>query len=701
MLATDDIPTQMLPFNERLRANAATIPGKTSHESWPGEWSPNSTGKPDPKKRTSKWRSKKVIWAIAIALVLLACVLPSTLTAVNAYSLYSRDSKLASQGIAQLEKGLTLLKGLSSGQISPQVTGEAKDSFGQAYNTFTQVNSDLAQVPGIASSVPHYGSEVQSARKLLPIAIEGAKMGVLGSDALNILIGKLSNPFAANSDGLTTADLKTISDDLTQVQGIFNTMKTQIGQLQPSDLSFNAHLGTEFQKFRTSLPTIEQALQDANTLVALAPSLLGVGTPTNYLIEVLDSTELRPGGGFIGNYGTLTLSAGRLSALHITDVDLLDRPFEFAGGFIPFPAQYQWFPLVNNWSLRDSNLDADFPTDARYAEQNYKLEGGKVQMQGVIAITPFLIQKMLLITGPIFVPEFNETVTASNLIDLIHYHQLGPGHGSDYVPDPGSLSSQRKAFTGYLFKHFLDRVKALATTKRSDFVKLMVLSFQRKDIQMYLNSSQGEALLQQFHIASTIDAPKNGDSLLVVDANITGNKANNFISYTNQDNVTLDAQGNATHHMTLTYNWPVSAASTANDYGDNTEYLDYVRVYAPPQAQLQAQSGWTPEGVSTAFGRRVFAGRFYMKYGSKSSITLTWTVPHAAYQDAQGWHYTLLFQHQAGLIWTANTQLSLPSCAKVTSLNTFKAIPNSTNTYAVQGYLSTDATYGITYTCSA
>ena len=124
MLATDDIPTQMLPFNERLRANAATIPGKTSHESWPGEWSPNSTGKPDPKKRTSKWRSKKVIWAIAIALVLLACVLPSTLTAVNAYSLYSRDSKLASQGIAQLEKGLTLLKGLSSGQISPQVTGE-------------------------------------------------------------------------------------------------------------------------------------------------------------------------------------------------------------------------------------------------------------------------------------------------------------------------------------------------------------------------------------------------------------------------------------------------------------------------------------------------------------------------------------------------------------------------------------------------
>src|SRR5262249_36995151 len=113
--------------------------------------------------------------------------------------------------------------------------------------------------------------------------------------------------------------------------------------------------------------------------------LLGIRTPANYLIEVLDSSELRPGGGYIGNYGIATFSGGRLTAARITDTNLLDRPYNITGKAILFPSAYKWFDLASNWSFRDSNLDADFPTAARYAEQNYRLEGGKIPVQGVIA----------------------------------------------------------------------------------------------------------------------------------------------------------------------------------------------------------------------------------------------------------------------------------------------------------------------------
>ena len=107
--------------------------------------------------------------------------------------------------------------------------------------------------------------------------------------------------------------------------------------------------------------------------------------------------------------------------VRIKDVYSLDTPFEAAGGQIPFPASYSWFNLTPTWSFRDSNLDADFPTAARYAELTYRQEGGTVPVQGVIAVTPAFIERALAITGPIDVPEFHETITGQNLVARIHY----------------------------------------------------------------------------------------------------------------------------------------------------------------------------------------------------------------------------------------------------------------------------------------
>src|SRR5205807_318033 len=83
----------------------------------------------------------------------------------------------------------------------------------------------------------------------------------------------------------------------------------------------------------------------------------------------LDSTELRPGGGSIGNYGIATISGGRLTAAHITDTHLIDNAFTARGHSIAYPSAYSWDNLSHkSWSLHDSNLDADFPTAAHYAE---------------------------------------------------------------------------------------------------------------------------------------------------------------------------------------------------------------------------------------------------------------------------------------------------------------------------------------------
>jgi hypothetical protein len=643
------------------------------------------------------WYRRKA-FVVVVAILLLVSAL-STLGVANVHAQYQQDSRLADDGIAKLKSGITLLRDATAGTASPQQMALAKSDFVAAQTDFARVSHDATQIPGLATQVPVLGGKLSSALHLLPLAETGAQAGILASDALQILLTDLADPLSASSKGLTQTDLDAIGRDLTQADSLLQSAARQVAQLQSADLAVDPRLGPAVAQFKRDLPQIQQGLQDAETAVQVAPLLLGVGKPTNYLVELLDSTELRPGGGFIGNIGIMTLSAGRLADLHVQDVDLLDRPFEFAGGKIPMPSQYSWFQshVVSNWSVRDSNLDANFPTDALNVEKNYQLEGGTTQVQGVIAITPWVIQKALAITGPIYVPEFNETVNASNMVDLIHYHQLGPGHGSEYVPDPATLTSMRKRFTAYLFQHFMARIKAIQASSRGQFVRLLLNSFATKDVQVYFNDKTAEGLLTDLKIASTIAAP-SGDSLFVVDANITGNKANNFITYHASDTVALDASGTATHTTTLQYSWPDTAASRANDYGDTKDYNDYIRVYVPPSAQLISQQGWSAQGTSTAFGRKVFAGLFHMTFGTTATVTLTWKVPGAVVKTGTQWTYTLLRQRQSGVVWQLAEQVKLPSCAAVTNHSAnLKAAANNGLTGALS--LETDTTFSVTYSC--
>lgn len=524
-------------------------------------------------------------------------------------------------------------------------------------------------------------------------------MGMTACKTLNLLAPSLKDPMGTKGPKLTQADLNTASQNLQQIQTTLNLLVSQINHLQPSDLQLEPSLGKYVGTFRKDGPAIQDALNQAQSFLSVAPVLLGVKAPATYLLEIMDSTELRPGGGFIGNYGTVTLANGHVSNIFMTDVDLIDKPFEMAGNTIPYPSSYGWFDLAPaSWSFRDSNLDADFPTTAHYGEQNYTVEGGKGPLQGVIAITPWLLEGLLKITGPINMqPQYNETVTAQNLVDLIHYHQLGNHHGSDLIPSPDGHSSLRKRFTSYLGDHLIARVRQLTSSPAamSSLFKLLTNSLHAKDIQIYLNSSSAERILQHYQLASTIQAP-SGDSFFVVDANVSPNKANDFIKYTMHDQVTINTSGNAVHHTTLSYAWTLQGQH--QNYGLST-YTDYVHVYVPTGSTLQSQNGWQPQGVSQAFRRDVWTGYFTLQFGQTQVIQLDWTTPKAAKLDAQGWHYQDLIQKQAGDTWALNLQVTLPSCA-ANSHTSGGLITKAGQPAQFSGPLSEDKNFGIDYRCS-
>src|SRR6266849_4637095 len=640
-------------------------------------------GRADGKDKRQKRKART--FSLVVLVFLLICTLGSGLAIVGyqTYKKYQNDVVLAQVGIKHLQTALSLMQTWSKQPLDTPLVTHAQQEFAAASAVFARLETDLQSFPGASTLIPAYGARLSAALRLVPVALKISLAGVAGCDALNVIISRFHEPLST-SQGLTIADLAAIGKDLHQIEADVKQAAAQVNALQPADLQFDSRIGKAIAAFHQYLPSLQALLQETDQLLPALPSLLGISAPAYYLVEILDSTQLRPGGGVIKDYGFATIIGGRLSAAHITDVNLLDTHFIATGQTLPLPSAYRWFDLASSsWTFRDSNLDADFPTAAGYAERNYSSEGGRVALQGVIAITPTLMEHALAITGPIDVPELHETVTAGNLLDRIHYYELGPGSKH------GSTSS---TFTELLAQDFLTRVHQLPSSVSLKLLQLVGSSLRTKDLQIYFNASPAENLLQLNHVDAAIQTSL-GDNFLVVDANIAADNANQFITSTLDDRVTIDGSGNATHHATIRYAW----LKNGDVYGSSL-YRDYVRIYVPPGSSLQEQQGWQPLGTNEAFDREVWAGSFTLAYGQTDTITLTWTEKGIAKKDAAGWHYQYLIQRQAGTQWMLNVQVTLPSCVVRTQTSGGLISHNGQITTLTRS-LTGDMNLGVDYSC--
>jgi Protein of unknown function (DUF4012) len=641
-----------------------------------------------------KGQRTKKLYTFLIIFVLLSIV-GSGLSMVgyetsNAH--YQRDLSLAHLGIQHLQMAEMQLKALPTNPFDTQTVGQAQRQFAAASLAFVQVNGDLKSLPGFLVSTPVYGSRLRTALGLLPIAIELSQAGSNSCNVLNLLIARLGNPMNGSRQGLTMADLSVIEDNFQQIKLALNLAIDQFNHIPSGDLQIEPGLSKYSVTFQQGIPLLQTWLQTAEKFLPIVSTLIGVGTPANYLIEILDSTELRPGGGFLGSYGIATLSGGHLMAATLSDSYLLDKAYKATGHSVPFPPAYAWFDLASNWGLRDSNLDADFPTDARYAEEIYQREGGKIPVQGVIAITPALMEQALVVTGPISVPEYHELVTSKNLLDRIHYHLLGSGYEGGNIASPDGLSSVNQHFVALLAKHFMARVHQLPGPAISKLLQLTINSVHSKDLQIYLNSNTAESVLQSRHMDASIQSPV-GDSLFVVDANIAPNKANSLITSILDDQVTIDTHGNAIHHTTIRYAWVMNGQV----YGSPL-YRDYVRVYVPTDSTLQKQDGWQPRGASQAFDRKVWAGFFTLSYGQTQTITLNWMAPGVVTKDVKGWHYRDLIQRQAGSLRRIDLRVTLPACAVISNKRS-GLVSSHIPAVTLNQSLNKDMNLGVDYVC--
>jgi len=374
--------------------------------------------------------------------------------------------------------------------------------------------------------------------------------------------------------------------------------------------------------------------------VSLAPALLGYKRPVTYLVLFLNNTEIRPGGGFIGSYALVKADKGKLEILETRGSENLDweAPSDFK---VPPPEPLKLYIKQDKWYFRDSNWSPDFPVSAKTSQRFYRFEGGRdgSKLDGIIGVTPTVIEKLIEITGPLEVggKKFDSATFTENLEYHVEYG----------FKDAGEDVAERKAIIGDLAKTLFKKITSLPPWKWQNFLSLFLNLTKEKQIMIYSNDEEIQKIILRSGWAGEVKKT-DGDFLMVVDANLASLKTDIAVEK-NIDYKIISEGDKLKARVTLTYEHRGSF-----DWR-TTRYRTYTRIYAPIGSKLIMSNGFidaakkpSEADVELDLGYAVFGGFFSIEPKEKKSVVLEYYLPERIKSLVDNGLYTLFVQKQLG-----------------------------------------------------
>ncbi len=335
------------------------------------------------------------------------------------------------------------------------------------------------------------------------------------------------------------------------------------------------------------LAAAEEAAGTFSIAARLLPELAGVGTPKNLLLLFLNNAELRPGGGFIGTYGTVTVHNGDFLETQTQDVYKLD---DAAAPFVSAepPEILRKYLGSDRWFFRDSNWSPDFSVSAKQSQTLFKQESAALpedirsgiqplfKPDMIVGFTPDFAASLLNITGPI--DAGGQTFTAGNLFETLE-HRVE----FDFAKY-GDSYNDRKAIMAELVEQVKKKLFQLDSARWIEVMNALETSLSSKQVVFYSNNPSIQEVLENSEWAGRV-LPKTTDQLMVVDANLASLKTDPVVDR----NISYSIFYNSSNQL---------IARTAIKYTHNgtftkltTRYRSYTRVYAPLGSELIRVTG--------------------------------------------------------------------------------------------------------------
>ncbi len=391
-------------------------------------------------------------------------------------------------------------------------------------------------------------------------------------------------------------------------------------------------------------------------------------TPRYFLVLFQNNTEMRPTGGFIGSFAVIRMYQGKVEPVWIDDSYNLDR---FAEGKLTelAPKPLTRFINVKYWYFRDSNWNPDFSYSAVSALRLFHQElkflpepTREFNFDGVIAITPTVIERLLSFVGPIRIEgrEYNAANFTSELQKRVE---------QDYT-QYGDSKYERKDILKEMVRVLLETFPQHSLRDPSRVVDIIEQLLREKQILLFSTDKSWEEKIVSLNWGGTLaKVDAKSDYVSVFDANLGSLKTDAVMQKSIHYEVGEHEGQSLQADLLIRYVHPVGRDWKTSTYRSYTRiflpaHADHIRVFSatgPNQNEYISDMGEVVTGLGqetalvdtdveifTVLGKKAVGVYITVAPESQTLIHLQYDLPSRLYTEWQKKRYQLLFQKQPG-----------------------------------------------------
>lgn len=438
--------------------------------------------------------------------------------------------------------------------------------------------------------------------------------------------------------------ITTVSENKDSVHSKLSTISNHLSNAYVSSSRLNQKnnslLYPQYSKIYTLLLSAHEGINQLNELIDTIPSITGFDGEKKYLILLQNNFELRPTGGFLGSYALISVQDANVKNLEFFDIYQADGQLK---GNVEPPSELARYLNQPNWFFRDSNWDPNFETSALQAEWFLEKETGQ-KVDGTIALDLEFIKQLLQATGPIYVPDYDTTVSANDF-----FYKLQVENEENVFAG----SAKKKNLIQSLATGLAIVIKDQDNLNIASLIQTVQTSLKEKHIQIFLHSQKNQDSIERlgwsgalYQIPTSKNQEEINDYNMWVEANVGVNKVNKNIY---REFVSTIEIVNHNIQRLSTIHLKNESSGTAVPY--TGMYKTYERLYIPNNGKLESV---TVNGrkisdklytSSLSNDKQIIGLYIEVPQNESRSITITYTL---ALPQTNTIKYRLLVQKQAG-----------------------------------------------------
>lgn len=510
-------------------------------------------------------RGKKVGIAVGVLLAVLLVVGGTCGVLLYRSAMSVRDR--ASATMAQVDVVKEALKTGDSETLDAAV--------GDIQEQVAAINAEVhTPLWGLATLVPVIGQDISSVQKFGDAAV------VLVDDALVPIADSVSGVGLSSlfNDGEVNVELlQTLSDTLS---GSLPAIQESVDTIASLPEAHIPQLAEVFDRVQGPVAEMRGIVANAEPILKLLPQIFGADGSRTYLVIAQNNAELRSLGGLPGSWGTISIDDGKISMgefesiIHHEDlgrqVDLTDEELNAAH--------------VLNMGKDSAQLNylPDFARVGELANEFWAQEGNDYA-DGVIAVDPVFLQRLLALTGGFEAPD-GTTVDGTNAAGVLMsdtYWKLGN--------DSSAQDEYFSAVASLAFGHVMNHLGEVGLT---DLMGVVQDSGEDGRLLVWMANEDEQAFMEQLGVDGELGDDPAKPQLGVFLNDDTYSKISWYAScYTEIGEGVRNADGTITYDVTTTLTNTIteSEAAAAPSYVSGvhatkrsaSDMLNHVFIVAP------------------------------------------------------------------------------------------------------------------------